>query len=368
MYDDDDTTFSLVSTASVTDATSVTTRTELELDHADDEAEAEAGFAGVNDASSDFESGWEVSSGPSTSVPPSVYEDEIAYGRRYHGFRRGIYPMPNDEVERHREETVHALFLQLMGGHLFYSNIGGHPQKIIDIGTGIGIWPIDVADQHPSASVIGTDLSPIQPSWVPINVRMFIEDSEEPEWLHGSEFDLVHFRQMTDVLRDLKGLLTKIYPHVKNGGWVEFHELMTEIRCDDGTMKDDDPLRVFLDTVKDGLRVYGINILAITDIEQILRETGFSNVHCITKKVPISTWPRDKTLRALGVFMKTTINDSLGAMAAKPLAALNLSPEQRVAMLEAARESLEDASIHRYVNCCVCYAQKREGDFGDSLY
>jgi hypothetical protein len=114
MYDDDDTTFSLVSTASVTDATSVTTRTELELDHADDDAEAEAGFAGVNDASSDFESGWEVSSGPSTSVPPSVYEDEIAYGRRYHGFRRGIYPMPNDEVERHREETVHALFLQLM--------------------------------------------------------------------------------------------------------------------------------------------------------------------------------------------------------------------------------------------------------------
>lgn len=108
MYDDDDTTFSLVSTASVTDATSVTTRTELE--HADEDID----FEGVDDATSDFESGWEVSSGPSTSVPPSVYEDEIAYGRRYHGFRRGIYPMPNDEVERHREETVHALFLQLM--------------------------------------------------------------------------------------------------------------------------------------------------------------------------------------------------------------------------------------------------------------
>lgn len=107
MYDDDDTTFSLVSTASVTDATSVTTRTELE--HADDDIDFE-----IDDATSDFESGWEVSSGPSTSVPPSVYEDEIAYGRRYHGFRRGIYPMPNDEVERHREETVHALFLQLM--------------------------------------------------------------------------------------------------------------------------------------------------------------------------------------------------------------------------------------------------------------
>ncbi|EHK39969.1 uncharacterized protein TrAtP1_005992 [Trichoderma atroviride] len=361
MYDDDDTTFSLVSTASVTDATSVTTRTELE--NADDDIDFE-----IDDATSDFESGWEVSSGPSTSVPPSVYEDEIAYGRRYHGFRRGIYPMPNDEVERHREETVHALFLQLMGGHLFYANIGDYPQKIIDIGTGIGIWPIDVADQHPSASVIGTDLSPIQPPWVPINVRMFIEDSEEPEWLHGSDFDLVHFRQMTHVFRNLQGLLTKIYPHVKNGGWVEFHELIFEIRCDDGSMKEDDPLRVFIETMKNGLRVYGINILTINELEQILGEAGFTNVHCITKKVPISTWPRDKTLRALGVFMKTTINDSLGAMAAKPLAALNLSPAQRVAMLEAARESLDDTSIHRYINCCVCYAQKREGHYAETLY
>lgn len=43
---------------------------------------------------------------------------------------------------------------------------------------------------------------------------MFIEDSEEPEWLHGSDFDLVHFRQMIHAFRNLQGLLTKIYPFV----------------------------------------------------------------------------------------------------------------------------------------------------------
>lgn len=37
-------------------------------------------------------------------------------------------------------------------------------QKFLDIGTGTGIWAIDFADEYPSATVIGTDISPIQPS------------------------------------------------------------------------------------------------------------------------------------------------------------------------------------------------------------
>jgi len=39
------------------------------------------------------------------------------------------------------------------------------PHRILDIGTGTGIWAIDVADEYPMAEVIGTDLSPIQPRW-----------------------------------------------------------------------------------------------------------------------------------------------------------------------------------------------------------
>jgi hypothetical protein len=70
------------------------------------------------------------------------------------------------------------------------------------------------ADMYPSAKVVGIDLSPIQPTWLPVNARMYVEDYEERDWLHGSGFDLVHFRGIADTARDLDGLLAKIFPYV----------------------------------------------------------------------------------------------------------------------------------------------------------
>lgn len=32
------------------------------------------------------------------------------------------------------------------------------PHKVLDIGTGTGIWAIDFANEHPEAEVIGLDL------------------------------------------------------------------------------------------------------------------------------------------------------------------------------------------------------------------
>lgn len=40
------------------------------------------------------------------------------------------------------------------------------PKNILDIGTGTGIWAIQMAEQYPESTIWGTDLSPIQPSWL----------------------------------------------------------------------------------------------------------------------------------------------------------------------------------------------------------
>ena len=55
------------------------------------------------------------------------------------------------------------------------------PKEILDLGTGTGIWCIDMADTYPDCQVLGTDLSPVQPSWAPPNCRFEVDDFEQ-DW------------------------------------------------------------------------------------------------------------------------------------------------------------------------------------------
>ena len=70
-----------------------------------------------------------------------------------------------------------------------------------------------VADRFPDAEVIGVDFSPIQPAWVPPNVRFVVDDVEE-EWDLERDFDFVHVRQMMLVLKDPMKLLRQCFAYV----------------------------------------------------------------------------------------------------------------------------------------------------------
>ena len=43
----------------------------------------------------------------------------------------------------------------------------------------------DFADEFPDTEVTGTDVSPIQPVWLPPNVRFEIDDATEEPWSRG---------------------------------------------------------------------------------------------------------------------------------------------------------------------------------------
>jgi methylase of polypeptide subunit release factors len=48
----------------------------------------------------------------------------------------------------------------LLDNRLYLSPIDEHCHRVIDLGCGTGIWTLDFADMHPSAEVVGVDLSP----------------------------------------------------------------------------------------------------------------------------------------------------------------------------------------------------------------
>lgn len=79
----------------------------------------------------------------------------------------------------------------------------------LDLGTGTGIWCMEMGDLYPSATVTGLDLSPIQPIWVPPNVKFMVDDIEDT-WMSG-DYDLIHMRAIAPLMKDLQRLLKQAF-------------------------------------------------------------------------------------------------------------------------------------------------------------
>ncbi|KAF5533346.1 TAM domain-containing protein, partial [Fusarium napiforme] len=98
------------------------------------------------------------------SITSSILEYRTIQGRTFHSDRHPTeYFTPNDEQQSASIDINHHALTQLLSGKLFLAPIKDNVQKVLDVGTGTGIWAIDFADEYPEAEVIGSDLSPIQP-------------------------------------------------------------------------------------------------------------------------------------------------------------------------------------------------------------
>lgn len=114
-----------------------------------------------------------------TSIASSVLNYVYENGRRYHSFREGQYLFPNDETEQDRLDMLHHIFRLMLGGELYKAPLPTSPRRILDYGTGTGIYAIDLADTFPSAEVIGIDLSPIQPQLYVYPASLFMTNAED---------------------------------------------------------------------------------------------------------------------------------------------------------------------------------------------
>ncbi|KAJ5780811.1 hypothetical protein N7457_005971 [Penicillium paradoxum] len=200
-------------------------------------------------------------------------------GRRYHSYREGHYVLPNDEPEQDRQDLLHHVRNLVLNGRLFRAPLHNNIQRALDIGTGTGIWAIDFADSFPSAEVTGTDLSPIQPSWVPPNLRFVVDDAESP-WLYSPDrpFDFIHARDLGGAIADWPRLIRQSHEHLRPGGWIELQEFEVMLRSDDDSIHLAPALCEFLERLTQASEAFHRPMNIAEGHRQRLIEAGFEDV------------------------------------------------------------------------------------------
>lgn len=214
-----------------------------------------------------------------TSLASSVLNYKYENGRRYHSYREGKYVLPNDEQEQERQDILHHVRVLALDGKLFRAPITSSPQRVLDLGTGTGIWAIDFADEFSSAQVTGTDLSPIQPSWIPPNLSFIVDDMEAdwlPDW--NEQFDFIHARDLGGSVSDWAKLYEQAYRALKPGGWLEMQEFEVWIRSDDDTLKKAPSLIKLQELIDEASTKLGKQMNVAEQQKGKMSSAGFENV------------------------------------------------------------------------------------------
>lgn len=224
------------------------------------------------------------------SITSSIFDYQYENGRRYHAYREGQYVLPNDVQEQERLDLQHHIWRLLLGGRLYTAPLPAPSTspslRVLDLGTGTGIWAIDMADEFPSAAVAGVDLSPIQPDWVPNNCRFHVDDYED-EWTYRDDerFDYIHGRALSGTSSDWPRFYGRVLHHLRPGGWVEMQEYDAWIFSDDDSFDRALWTKEWVSKLSAASSAYGKPINVGRFHKQWMMDAGFEHVQEVVHRV-----------------------------------------------------------------------------------
>ncbi|KAH7327120.1 S-adenosyl-L-methionine-dependent methyltransferase [Rhexocercosporidium sp. MPI-PUGE-AT-0058] len=280
-----------------------------------------------------------------TLVETSIMRHRHENGRTYHSYKDGKYLLLNDEVRATETNLIHQLTKIDLQHHLYLLTYDGQLSRVLDVGTGTGIWAIDYA---PRSKVLGTDISPDQPSYVPSNAKFEIDDPEEP-WSFSEKFDYIHSRMMTGSFANWPKFFEQAFENTTPAGYIEVSDICFPIRCDNDTLPADSSLVAWATQQLNGSGMIGRALDSAKNHEGELLRVGYTDVIVKHFVWPMNRWPKDPKFKEIGMWTCENFTSGLsGISMALFTRVFGWTPEQLEVFLVDVRKEMKDPRIYAY--------------------
>ncbi|TVY82843.1 putative methyltransferase tdiE [Lachnellula suecica] len=281
-----------------------------------------------------------------TSLSSSLYEHVEENGRTYHKYKEG-------NLQHHLCKI--ALYDRLHLAPLKEADV----KHALDFGTGTGIWAIEFAEQYPKTQVIGSDLSPIQPEFVPGNLTFEVDDIDD-DWVYPHPFHYIHGRLMVFAFTDPIAIFRKAFAALASGGYFEMQDLCTPIRAFDDSLNGSAMINCS-NLIVDACSKRGIDLTAPGKYQVMMESVGFVDVKEVVVEWPVGTWAKSKYHKRIGAWFKRDMEVGVeGIVMGLFTRVLGMSKEDVQVIVEDVKRDMNDKSIHAYQPFYVVYGRKPE--------
>ncbi|KAI0176546.1 S-adenosyl-L-methionine-dependent methyltransferase [Hypoxylon sp. FL1284] len=207
------------------------------------------------------------------------------------------YFLPHDKQEQERNNLQHEISVEVHDGELHLCPVA-NPRRVLDVGTGTGIWAAEFAKRHPDSDVVGIDLNPVpQTAFTLPNCHFHVADVDE-EWRFARPFDFIHVRSLGEPA-DKRRLFQSIYDNLAPGGWVEFQEWILHAQSSDRSLEGT-AFQKWNKLMAEGIKKLGKSLFYILEYKDLLQQIGFQNVIELKYAVPTNSWPPGRQSQKIG--------------------------------------------------------------------